>query len=342
MPRTTLSSVTDGEPSIITQDDYDVAYDANDAPGQATLTLTGKRNYTGTTTANFTILAPSVKAAGLTAEIKWCYLRASGTYFAQLNVTCTNGLAAGISDFKYMFADRVGTDGKVEASLWNTPRRSAHYNVESHDGETFRYVALDASQIAAENEAVTFGVADTSASEIPLDECTIEMYVHRRVVPQTGNEGAAKVGYFMGYVSWTSGGENFSIPVVAGGSPLHAPLQRLKPLSAPLSTRRLNASLAVGVPLAEDSSPYCRLAAFSVSGEDILGVVEVGTEKDGRESCGALGANAKVALLGSATPDGSFAEVASVAVGADGSFSVKRPKDAAFFKLRIEVIDIVK
>lgn len=146
----------------------------------------------------------------------------------------------------------------------------------------------------------------------------------------------------MGYVSWTSGGENFSIPVVAGGSPLHAPLQRLKPLSAPLSTRRLNASLAVGVPLAEDSSPYCRLAAFSVSGEDILGVVEVGTEKDGRESCGALGANAKVALLGSATPDGSFAEVASVAVGADGSFSVKRPKDAAFFKLRIEVIDIVK
>ena len=335
-------TVTDGEPSIVTEGDYDVAYDANDAPGQATLTLTGKRNYTGTTTANFTILTPPVKAAGLTAEIKWCYLRASGTYFAQLNVTCTNGLAAGISDLKYMFADRVGTDGKVEASLWNTPRRSANSNVESHDGETFRYVALDASQIAAENEAVTFGVADTSASEIPLDECTIEMYVHRRVVPQTGNEGAAKVGDFVGYVSWTSGGENFSIPVVAGGSPLHAPLQRLKPLSDPLSARRLNASLAVGVSLAEDSSPYCRLAAFSVSGEDIFGVVEVGTEKDGRESRGALGANAKVALLGSATPDGSFAEVASVAVGADGSFSVKRPKDAAFFKLRIEVIDIVK
>ena len=66
------------------------------------------------------------------------------------------------------------------------------------------------------------------------------------------------------------------------------------------------------------------------------------SQKDGRESRGALGANAKVALLGSATPDGSFAEVVSVAVGADGSFSVKRPKDTAFFKLRIEVIDIVK
>ena len=337
-----VPTVTDGEPSIITTDDYDVTYSDNNAPGQATLTLMGKGNYTGTTNVNFTILAQVVSAAGLTAEIKWCYLKASGTYFAQLKVTCTNGLSAGISDLRFMFADRIGSDGKTEAALWNTLGRAANANTTTYNAETYRFVLLDASLITAENEPVVYGVSDASASPVPVAERTIEVYVHRRVVPQTGNEGAAKVGDFVGYVGWTSGGETFVVPVVAGGSALHAPLHSLHAAHAPLSRRVLNTSLAVGVPISDGSSPYCQLMSFSVEGNRLRGVVEVGSTDGERTEKGVVGANAKVSLLGAKTPGGQFVEVASVDVASDGSFEVEKPDGMTFFKLRLDVVDLVK
>ena len=49
--------VTDGEPSIVTADDYTVSYADNAAPGTATLTLTGRGNYTGTKVVTFVILS---------------------------------------------------------------------------------------------------------------------------------------------------------------------------------------------------------------------------------------------------------------------------------------------
>ena len=337
-----VPTVMDGDPSIITTDDYDVTYSDNNAPGQATLTLMGKGNYTGTTNVNFTILAQAVSAAGLTAEIKWCYLKASGTYFAQLKVICTNGLSAGISDLKFMFADRIGSDGKTEAALWNTLGRAANANTTTYNAETYRFVLLDASLITAENEPVVYGVSDTSASPIPVAERTIEVYVHRRVVPQTGNEGAAKVGDFVGYVGWTSGGETFVVPVVAGGSALHAPLHSMHAAHAPLSRRVLNASLAVGVPISDGASPYCQLMSFSIEGNRLRGVVEVGSTDGERTEKGAVGANAKVLLLGAKTPGGQFVEVASVDVASDGSFEVEKPDGMTFFKLRLDVVDVVK
>ena len=48
--------VTDGEPSIVTADDYTVSYADNAAPGTATLTLTGRGNYAGTKVVTFVIL----------------------------------------------------------------------------------------------------------------------------------------------------------------------------------------------------------------------------------------------------------------------------------------------
>ena len=52
-----VPSVTDGDPSIITADDYTVSYADNMNPGAATLTLTGRGNYTGTKSVGFTILS---------------------------------------------------------------------------------------------------------------------------------------------------------------------------------------------------------------------------------------------------------------------------------------------
>ena len=106
------------------------------------------------------------------------------------------------------------------------------------------------------------------------------------------------------------------------------------------SVALLNASLAVGVPLTDDSSPYCRLAAFSVDGGTIRGVVEVGSSDP--PARGSLGVNARVTVLGASSPEGPFAEVGAVAVAADGSFSLAVPEGARFFKLRIDVEEVVK
>ena len=281
-------------------------------------------------------------AAGLTADISWKYLKATGTYFAQIKVTCTNGLDAGVNDLKFMFADRVGTDGTLEAALWKSQSRAANPNTTTYGSESYRYVALDPSLITAENVPVTFGVSNASAATIPVAERTVEMYVHRRVVPQTGNEGAAKVGDFVGYVSWESGGETFVVPVVTGGSSLHSSLHAMRPLSAPLSCQVLNAALAVGVPLSSDSCPYCRMTEFSVVGRSLTGKVEVGAEKGGRSQKGTLGSNATVTLLGAERPNGPFSEIEVVSVAQDGSFSMARPANVAFFKLRIDVVEVVK
>ncbi|MGN0854605.1 MAG: hypothetical protein ACI4R9_03675 [Kiritimatiellia bacterium] len=202
--------VTDGTPSIITADDYLVSYSDNAQAGTATLTLTGTNNYAGMTSTTFAIVLPS---AGLKAEIAWTYLKASGTYFAQIKVTCTNSLAAGIANLRYLFADR-GDD----VQLWDTPTRAAKSTTVVYGGETYRYVALDPALITAENAAAVYGVGTVGGDTIPVAERTIEMYVSKRVVPQTGNEGAAGVGDFVGYLSWESGGSEHAIPLVAGTS----------------------------------------------------------------------------------------------------------------------------
>ena len=325
-------TVTDGDPSIITADDYDVSYLSNSVPGEAWVVLAGKNNYTGTNAAPFKVVV-----AELAAEIGWAFLKASGTYFAQLKVTCTNALAAGVDDLRFVFADRIGPDGAVEAALWHTPGRAANPNTETRGGVTYRVVALDASLLAAEGVAATYGVSDLSAATVPAAERAIELYVHRRVAPQAGNEGAAKVGDFVGYVCWTSGGMPYALPVVAGDAS-RRPVQSMRLLSAPLSAKTLNASLAVGVPLTEDSSPYCRLTAFAVAGDTITGAVEVGAAPQR----GTLGANASVTLLGSPSPAGPFAEIATVPVAADGSFALARPEGATFFKLRIDIAEVVR
>ena len=328
-----VPDVTDGDPSIITADDYTVSYLSNSVPGEAWAVLAGRNNYTGTNAAPFKVVV-----AGLSAEIGWAFLKASGTYFAQLKVTCTNGLAAGVGDLRFVFADRIGQDGTLEAALWHTPSRAANPSTEVRGGETYRVVALDASRIAAEGVAATYGVSDLSSATVPVAERAIELYVHRRVVPETGNEGAAKVGDFVGYVCWTSGGAAYALPVVAGGTSRQTSFQSMRLLAAPLSAKTLNASLAVGVPLAEGSDPYCRLTAFAVAGDTLTGTVEVGSTSQR----GALGANASVTVLGAAAPTGPFAEIATVPVAADGTFALPKPDGAAFFKLRIDIAEIVR
>ena len=325
--------VTDGDPSIITEGDYDVSYKDNDSPGTATLILTGKNNYTGNQEVGFLI-----GIAELTADVAWKYLQASGTYFAHLEVTCTNGLAAGVNVVRFLFADRIGDDGSLLAALWNTSGRAANANTDEYDGCVYRCVDLDASLITAENVSATYGVRDVGAPQIPVGERTIEMYVQKRVVPESGNEGAAKVGNFVGFLYWESCGLTKSVPVVARASRSFQSLHAMRPLAAPVSAARLNAALAVGVMPGEDGEPYCRFSEFSIDGGIIRGKVEVGA--DGQ--AGVLGANARIVLLKGDSPGGAMSELCSVKVGPDGSFSVPAPKDARFFKLALEIGEVAE
>ncbi len=325
--------VTDGSPSIITRNDYDVGYRNNDSPGTATLVLTGKNNYTGTKEAGFLI-----GVAELTADVAWKYLQASGTYFAHLEVTCTNCLAAGVHGVRFLFADRIGDDGSLLAALWDTPRRAANANTAEYDGVTYRCVGLDASLITAENVPATYGVRDVGASQIPVGERTIEMYVQKRVVPETGNEGAAKVGNFVGFLYWESGGQTRFVPVVARASRLFSSLRAIEPLAAPVSAARLNTALAVGIMPGEDGEPYCRFSEFSADGGTIRGKVEVGA--NGQP--GVLGANARIVLLKGESPGGAMSELGTVETGPDGSFSVPAPKDAKFFKIALEIGEVAE
>ena len=330
--------VTDGDPSIVSTEDYALSYEDNDAPGTAKLTLTGKNNYTGTKSISFNILRNTPDKALLKAEVSWKLLRATGTYFAQLKVTCTNGLDAGLSDLQFVFADRV-SDGDVYASLWDSRSRAAKSTLFSHNGDTYRYVALDAAQIQSENTETVFGVSDISGASIPVSERTIELYVRKRVDPSSGNEVAAGVDNFVGFVGWVSGGETNMIPVVSGAG--SGSVSRLMSAS-PMAAKRLNTALAVGVALDSGSNPYCRLVEFSVEGDILKGKVEVGADTARGESVGAIGKNAVVVLLGAARLGDEFSEVCKIDVASDGSFKMTKPSECNFFKLRIDVLTVVE
>ena len=330
--------VTDGDPSIVSTEDYTLSYEDNDAPGTAKLTLTGKNNYTGTKTVSFNILKNTPDKALLKAEVSWKLLRATGTYFAQLKVTCTNGLDAGLSDLRFVFADRV-SDGDVYASLWDSRNRAAKSTLFSHNGDTYRYVALDAAQIQSENTETVFGVSNIASASIPVSERTIELYVRKRVDPSSGNELAAGVDNFVGFVGWVSGGETNMIPVVSGAG--SASVSRLMSAS-PMAAKRLNTALAVGVALDSGSNPYCRLVEFSVDGDILKGKVEVGADTARGESVGAIGKNAIVVLLGAARLGDEFSEVSKIDVASDGSFTMTKPSECNFFKLRIDVLTVVE
>ena len=297
-------------------------------------------------TATFVVTGLPVDLEG---EIAWKFLKATGTWFAQVNVTCPTGVAERVTDIRYAFADRIGENGKTEAALWNSLGRAAKGDTMEFDGETLRYAALDPS-LLVDGRTTTFGVKDLSAAGIPVSERAVELYVRRCVAPEEVNAAAANVGSFLGYLFWTINGEQHNAPLVAGSlaQALHglsasprAARQGLAQGAALQSPAWINASLAVGVMLDEGSSPYCRLSSFSVDGSTMRGVVEVGAS-GASEVAGSIGANAKVALLGSSSPAGPFVEVAEVRTDESGAFSIAIPEGCSFFKLRLEIVEVVK
>jgi len=173
----------------------------------ATLTLTGKGNYTGTKSASFTITSPERIYAALKASIAWKLNLGSGCYTAQLKLACTNGLERGISNLRYLFADRV-SGSKTSALLWDSSSRSARETMVWRDS-TYRCVSLDAAKLSRQGVSVIYGVKDISQSKgvVAQDECTIELYVPSLAVPTA----------YEGLVVWTSGGSDHALVISASG-----------------------------------------------------------------------------------------------------------------------------
>ncbi|MBQ6137745.1 MAG: hypothetical protein IJI73_10300, partial [Kiritimatiellae bacterium] len=298
-PAEPVPTVTDGDPSIITTDDYDVSYAGNDAPGTATLTLAGKRNYTGFVTVDFTIVQPVVTSAALSAEIAWKYLRTTGTYFAQLKVSCTNGLELGIDNLRFAFVDRIAGDGRLNAALWHTPSRGVNSNVAEINGAPCRFVELDASLIAMENEDYVFGVTDVRGESVPVSERVIELYTRRRVAPCAGNEARGEVDDFVGYLVWTSGGDEHAVPVLAEGEDGTAAASAA--LQHDRAELRVVAANAGDVPFAAEGPMPTMAAQYfgALFDEDgvVCGSVEVTLKKANRRA-GARKAKLKIEPIG--------------------------------------------
>lgn len=281
------------------------------------------------------------------AEIGWKFLKATGTYFAQLRVAFPDGGWEDAAGLRYLFADRIGADGKTAAGLWSSKNRAALATTEVYGGETYRSVTLDSTALAAGGGEAVYGVQNLGADGIPVAERGIEMYVRKRVSPDGGNESVAGVEDFVGYVAWEAGGESHAVPVAAGIAPEELSALRnvaigTRGLSVPIAASTLNRSLAVGVALDDGAEPYCTVASYQTESGRMYGTVEVGATKAGRMRRGALGANATVTLLGAETAAGPYEALGAAEVGQDGTFEMDVPEGAAFFRFRIDVADTVK
>ncbi len=337
-------TVTDGMPSIITTDDYVISYANNTDVGTATLTLTGTRNYTGTTSATFEIISTSIQYATLSGTLAWKLNLGSGCYTAQLKLTCTEGLANGISKLRFIYQDRTsGTT--LTSALYNSAAR-ANRPTTTYAGTIYRYVDLDATRITAENAVVIYGVQDVTQPRgiVKKDECLIELYVRSLSTPVSD----------LGYVTWTSNGKECMLPITAAGgsqgievsaamTTARQIVTSFSPTSSPLSLAALNQSLAMGTVLDAASNPYCKLVEFSVSSTAVQGRIEVGKENtNGEQTQGKLGTNAQVILMGAQSLDANFEELGRIKTAADGRFTFNLEKSGYhFFKVRLDIQDAI-
>lgn len=335
-------------------DGRDIANSKKDGPYYVKNIIFWGNNETFTLSDQFATRAYRIQEWGGTsevmtaeAEIGWKFLKATGTWFAQLRVAFPGEDWADVLRLRYLFADRIGEDGKMMAGLWSSKNRAAVAATEVYGGETYRAVALDASVLAMGDGKAVYGVQNLGADGVPVAERGIEMYVRKRVSPDGGNESAAGVEDFVGYVAWEAGGATHAVPVAAGIvqeelSVLRSMTVGTRGLSVPIAAKALNRSLAVGVALDDGAEPYCTVASYQTAGGRMYGTIEVGATKAGKIRRGELGANASVSLLGANTVAGPYVELGRAEVGPDRTFEMDIPEGATFFRFRIDVAETVK
>ena len=259
----------------------------------------------------------------------------------------------------FLFADRTNAVGEVYAQLWNAAQRGPQGDVVTYDGVAYRRYALGEAAFdgKAENARVLWGVSDESFAEprniVPAGERQIGLYVRRRVDPVNGNETAAEVENFVGYLSWTTEDTRWFLPVVEGGAngAVGPQARRAAGRTGAFAVARrayapatLNAALVLGLGAETVAAepPTARIAAFEVGADGSVAgrVVAVA----GGEASSALGAAATVRILSAESLAGPWTEEARAEVDAEtGAFALPAgATSGTFFRTEIVTQEVLE
>ncbi len=296
------------------------------------------------------------------ATLDWKFSKAIGRYFAQVKIPAHAGYAEALAGLSFIFADRAnGGDAIPYAQLWDAAARAPFGVMVTDNGVDFRGVALGEGAFAgaADGDSVVFGVSDATLAAadqaVPASERQIGLFVRMRVSPVSGNETSGEVDNFLGYLSWTTEGTRYFLPIVGGAdngavaTTTATMLSSLRRSSAlPVATRAylpatLGASRALGLAAATLAAeePKARIAEFNVGADgSVSGRVEAVA---GGERSASFGTTATVCLLAAESLGGEWAEVASAEVdSATGMFTIPadRVGGGRFFKAEIDVEEI--
>lgn len=287
----------------------------------------------------------------ISASVNWAYNVSSDSFFAQLNLACTNGAPSQIGSIRYLFERRTSPEAYLcdrTGNVWPQTIREAGGNT-SFDGRTFYYVDIDIPEIRTSDVGTSFkyGVqADIPVNgivdRIPVAERKIGLWIAGR--DTLVNKATTEVANdYLGWLSWDANGKTNYIAVGNSALKLNQVLNKAKLTSTqavPPSLNQVNRALALGASvLMEGSDPNCSISEFSVSENRVSGSVTL-TSAQGVKSV--PGSNVRVKLYGCASLDKGFAPVSELTLDANGRFDIVKPEGCAFFKVLIEVIDVVE
>ena len=320
-------------------------------------TLTAGGNYEiAFTGAVFTIADSAPQLPG--ATVKWKFSSAVGRYFAQISIPAAAGYADKLNNLAFLFADRKSSDGTIYAQLWDTAARAPGDILVTDSGVEYRGVPLDASAFAgkADGTRVVFGVSDATFAEqrkiVPAGERQIGLYVRKRVSPVSGNETDGEVESFVGYLTWTTNGTRYFLPVVEGAANGAVSTEAKRSAQAHFSlsfaamphayapqTLGLAVSLGLNAVSVSANNPKVKIADFEVCADgSIRGRVEAVA---GEEASSAFASSASVRVLAAETPAGPWREVRAEIDPATGVFAL--PAGAVsghFFRAEVETSEV--
>ena len=163
-PLTPEVTVTDGDKALVEETDYTVAYSDNTDPGQATVTITGMGNYTGTASTTFTILSTVPTDTDDEAVIS---ISATGksTFVSTRDVDFTNSNAEAYIAIGYNATEKLLTLSRIYKVPAKTPvlvkGAQGVYNVPFTTGATYQYKDL----LVGNTTGKTIEIGETSGDD---------------------------------------------------------------------------------------------------------------------------------------------------------------------------------
>ena len=216
-------------------------------------------------------------------RIRWKLARSTGLYYAQITFPWYDGYGEAMGNLRFLFPDRTDSAGIIYAQLRKGVDAAdllSTFGAAAYRGVTLQQGALSGY---AANDRVAFGVRDTTfeASEtgVPADERAIALYVRQLARPEQGNEAAANVGNFIGYLAWETGGA-WLYQAVGERYPLGPVAAR------PIGVAALNLAHSLGISpvilrAGDLPTPHLRLTDFALSPDGAQGrfALSLGDEK---------------------------------------------------------------